>query len=79
MNIRHYSNGVIVADLVNEVHFQIKSNKRGKRKFKLLGKFKKFLKKQNIGYYFLPGNDFLTQILLRDVDEKQEFILKLSW
>lgn len=79
MEIAHYSNGVVTAKLTPDVHYSIKTNKFGKRKFKLRGKFKKFLKKQRIGYYFLPGNDFPTEILLRDMSDEAEFLLRLGW
>lgn len=79
MHISHYKNEVVTAKLVPDLHYSIKTNRLGKHKFKLKGKFKKFLKKQQISYYFLWGNDFPTEILLRDVTEESEFLLKLSW
>lgn len=79
MSIQSYSNGITAYNLTPGLHFDIKTNKHGKQKFKLKGKFKKFLKKQGIGYYFLPGNDFPTQIILRGVTEEAKFLLKLSW
>lgn len=79
MHISHYKNGVVTAKLVPDLHYSIKTNRFGKHKFKLKGKFKKVLKKQQISYYFLWGNDFPTEILLRNVTEESEFLLKLSW
>jgi hypothetical protein len=70
---------MITLDLVSGVHFKIKENKRGKKKFKLRGQLKKFLKRHNIGYYFLWGNDWPTQIVLRNIDEETLFLLQLSF
>ena len=71
MVVREYSPGLYVIDLVMNKHFKIKTNKHGRTKFCLRGCFKKRLKKLGISYYFLWGNEFPTQIVLRNVEDEK--------
>lgn len=79
MLVKTYKNNLTVLDLQPGIHFSIKENKHGKKKFKLKGRLKKFLKRHTIGYYFLWGNEWPTQIVLRDIDEEILTLLQLSF
>jgi hypothetical protein len=77
MQVHEINKDLYVLDLEPEKHFRIKTNKHGRTKFKLRCKFKRVLKRLGISYYFLSGNDFPTQIILRNVDDKKLTYLSL--
>ena len=77
MKIQEIGSGLYVMDLVINVHFVLKNTKSGRRKFKLKNSLKKTLKKCGVSWYFLWGNEFPTQIVLRKVKPKMLTYLSL--
>ena len=77
MYVHEIGTGIHVLDLEPEKHFRIKTNKHGRTKFKLRSRFKRLMKRLGISYYLLPGNDFPTQIVLRNIDDKKITYLSL--